>query len=233
MPRLGDRLVRGSPGGVWARDIPLYRRAVSGHRHGGTPARYVFKPHGRWWVLGRPGTTRPISPVFWSWCAATSGGASQLGGQGPVGLPISHSWPNGSMILPMRQPCSSPTGDFWAAPASTAPPRLPRTTLRRRPAARRSRLPRLHGAAPLRQMPSGRTRAPGWPGRPTTPAGYSSWPGFSRSLGEWGQLRLPRAAGHRPRLGGPPGSASLGTRGSHRSSLRTRSTRNGRMVFSG
>jgi hypothetical protein len=27
-PRLGDRLVRGSPGGVWARDIPLYRRAV-------------------------------------------------------------------------------------------------------------------------------------------------------------------------------------------------------------
>jgi hypothetical protein len=133
--------------------------------------------------FGRPGTTRPISPVFWSWCAAASGGASQLGGQGPVGLPISHSWPNGSMILPMRQPCSSPTGDFWAAPASTAPPRLPRTTLRRRPAARRSRLPRLHGAAPLRQMPSGRTRAPGWPGRPTTPAGYSSWPGFSRSLG--------------------------------------------------
>jgi hypothetical protein len=34
-PRLGDRLVRGSPGGVWARDIPLYRRAVPGHRHGG------------------------------------------------------------------------------------------------------------------------------------------------------------------------------------------------------
>jgi hypothetical protein len=27
-PRRGDRLVRGSPGGVWARDIPLYRRAV-------------------------------------------------------------------------------------------------------------------------------------------------------------------------------------------------------------
>jgi hypothetical protein len=33
--RLGDRLVRGSPGGVWARDIPLYRRAVPDHRHGG------------------------------------------------------------------------------------------------------------------------------------------------------------------------------------------------------
>jgi hypothetical protein len=33
--RLGDRLVRGSPGGVWARDIPLYRRAVPNHRHGG------------------------------------------------------------------------------------------------------------------------------------------------------------------------------------------------------
>jgi hypothetical protein len=46
-PRLGDRLVRGSPGGVWARDIPLYRRAVPGHRHGDTPARWVCKPHGR------------------------------------------------------------------------------------------------------------------------------------------------------------------------------------------
>ena len=28
----GNRLVRGSPGGVWARDIPQYRRAVPGHR---------------------------------------------------------------------------------------------------------------------------------------------------------------------------------------------------------
>ena len=34
-PGLGDRLVRGSPGGVWARDIPLYRRAVPDHRDGG------------------------------------------------------------------------------------------------------------------------------------------------------------------------------------------------------
>jgi hypothetical protein len=54
-PRSGNRLVRGSPGGVRARDIPLYRRAVPGHRHGGTPARLVFKPRGRWWV---PWTTR-------------------------------------------------------------------------------------------------------------------------------------------------------------------------------
>jgi hypothetical protein len=60
-PHPDDRLVRGSPGGVWARDIPLCRRAVPGHRHGGTPARCVFKPRGRWWVLGRHGTTRPIS----------------------------------------------------------------------------------------------------------------------------------------------------------------------------
>jgi hypothetical protein len=60
-PRPGDRLVRGSPGGVWARDIPLYRRAVSGHRHGGTPARCVFKPFGRWGVLGGDVTTRPTS----------------------------------------------------------------------------------------------------------------------------------------------------------------------------
>jgi hypothetical protein len=61
-PRLGDRLVRGSPGGVWARDIPLYRRAVPGHRHGGTPARCAFNPRGRWWPIGRYGTTSPITP---------------------------------------------------------------------------------------------------------------------------------------------------------------------------
>jgi hypothetical protein len=58
----GDRLVRGSPGGVWTRDIPLCRPAVPGHRHGGTPAPCVFKPRGRWWVLGRHGTTGPIAP---------------------------------------------------------------------------------------------------------------------------------------------------------------------------
>jgi len=60
-PAWAIALFRGSPGGVWARDIPLCRRAVPGHRHGGTPARCVFKPRGRWWVLGRHGTTRPIS----------------------------------------------------------------------------------------------------------------------------------------------------------------------------
>ena len=49
-PRLGDRLVRGSPGGVWARDIPLYRRAVPGHRHGGTPASCLFKPCALRWL---------------------------------------------------------------------------------------------------------------------------------------------------------------------------------------
>jgi hypothetical protein len=43
----GNRLARGSPGGVWARDIPLYRRAVPGHRHGGSPAPCSFKPHAR------------------------------------------------------------------------------------------------------------------------------------------------------------------------------------------
>jgi hypothetical protein len=46
----GNRLARGSPGGVWARDIPLYRRAVPGQRHGGTPAPCVFKPRARWCV---------------------------------------------------------------------------------------------------------------------------------------------------------------------------------------
>ena len=46
-PRPGDRLVRGSPGGVWARDIPLYRRAVPGHRHGGTQAAFLLKPAAR------------------------------------------------------------------------------------------------------------------------------------------------------------------------------------------
>jgi hypothetical protein len=34
----------GSPGGVWARDIPLYRRAVPGQRHGGSPAPCLCKP---------------------------------------------------------------------------------------------------------------------------------------------------------------------------------------------
>ena len=36
----------GSPGEVWARDIPLYRRAIPGQRHGGTPAFCPFKPRG-------------------------------------------------------------------------------------------------------------------------------------------------------------------------------------------
>src|SRR5215217_8815454 len=51
----GDRLVRGSPGGVWARDIPLYRRAVPGHRHGGTPASCWFKPCPRRWLAWAAG----------------------------------------------------------------------------------------------------------------------------------------------------------------------------------
>jgi hypothetical protein len=42
------------------------------------------------------------------------------GGQAMSGLPISHSWPNGSMSLPTRQPCSSSTGDLPCAPAATA-----------------------------------------------------------------------------------------------------------------
>jgi hypothetical protein len=41
------------------------------------------------------------------YCDAYSGG-----GQAMSGLPISHSWPNGSMSLPTRQPCSSSTGDL-------------------------------------------------------------------------------------------------------------------------
>jgi len=45
---------------------------------------------------------------------------TQAGGQTPRGLPISHSWPNGSTIRPRRQPCSSPTADAWVAPAATA-----------------------------------------------------------------------------------------------------------------
>ena len=67
-PRSGNRLVRGSPGGVRARDIPLYRRAVPGHRHGGTPARLVFKPRGRWWV---PWTTWHHE-ADQSWCPDAS-----------------------------------------------------------------------------------------------------------------------------------------------------------------
>jgi hypothetical protein len=43
-PAWAITLFRGSPGGVWARDIPLYRRAVPDQRHGGTPASCWFKP---------------------------------------------------------------------------------------------------------------------------------------------------------------------------------------------
>jgi hypothetical protein len=46
----GNRLARGSPGGVWARDIPLYRRAIPGQRHGGTPTPYLFKPQPQQWL---------------------------------------------------------------------------------------------------------------------------------------------------------------------------------------
>ena len=35
------------------------------------------------------------------------------------GLPISHSWPNGSKIRPKRQPCSSAISDAGVAPDST------------------------------------------------------------------------------------------------------------------
>jgi hypothetical protein len=49
-----------------------------------------------------------------------AGSPAHVGGQGPSGLPISHSWPNGSMIRPSRQPCSSPTAEVSFAPARTA-----------------------------------------------------------------------------------------------------------------
>jgi hypothetical protein len=52
----GNRLARGSPGGVWARNIPLYRRVVPGHRHGGTQAALLLKLAARCsvgnWMLG-------------------------------------------------------------------------------------------------------------------------------------------------------------------------------------
>ena len=47
-------------------------------------------------------------------------GPSSCGGQTPSGLPISHSWPKGSTIRPIRQPCSSPTAAISVAPALTA-----------------------------------------------------------------------------------------------------------------
>ena len=58
----------------------------------------------------------PQNPDRWSirYCDDNSGG------QAISGLPISHSWPNGSMSLPTRQPCSSSTGDLPCAPAATA-----------------------------------------------------------------------------------------------------------------
>ena len=73
--RLGNRPVRGSPGGVWARDIPLYRRAVPGHRHGGTPAPCLSRPCARRWLFGPRGTMAAKCGdrsllASWSWCAA-------------------------------------------------------------------------------------------------------------------------------------------------------------------
>jgi putative transposase len=55
----GNRLVRGSPGGIWAGDIPLYRRAVSGQRSG-TPAPYLFKLCARRCRPEASGTARPM-----------------------------------------------------------------------------------------------------------------------------------------------------------------------------
>jgi hypothetical protein len=52
--------------------------------------------------------------------AGGGGWIAHDGGHAPRGLPISHSWPNGSTILPRRQPCSSSTGEVWVAPAATA-----------------------------------------------------------------------------------------------------------------
>ena len=52
----GSRLARGSPGGVWARGHPLYRRAIPGQRHGDTPAFCLFKPRARWWLPWITGT---------------------------------------------------------------------------------------------------------------------------------------------------------------------------------
>lgn len=46
--------------------------------------------------------------------------SQECGGQFPRGRPISHSCPDGSMIRPMRQPCSSATWEPTAAPADTA-----------------------------------------------------------------------------------------------------------------
>ena len=42
----------GGPGGVWARDIPVHRRAVPGHRHGRTQAALLLKPAARSSVVG-------------------------------------------------------------------------------------------------------------------------------------------------------------------------------------
>jgi hypothetical protein len=58
-PRPGDRLVRGSPGGVWARDIPLCRRAVPDQRLSGTPAPCRFKPRSTARDMGSEAARQP------------------------------------------------------------------------------------------------------------------------------------------------------------------------------
>ncbi len=46
--------------------------------------------------------------------------AWSAGGQATTGLPISHSWPNGSLTRPTCHPCSVLTADFSTAPAASA-----------------------------------------------------------------------------------------------------------------
>jgi hypothetical protein len=114
----GNRLARGSPGGVWARDIPLCRRAVPGHWHG-DPRRLTCSNHAR--DGGRPseeargGSCRLDRPT--PCLQSRFGPARHLRWQGTaqvkaaVALPVIVRWgpvrtaPNGTVVArPVRAP---------------------------------------------------------------------------------------------------------------------------------
>jgi hypothetical protein len=100
----GNRLVRGSPGGVWARDIP-YVGAVPATGMG-TPAPYVFKPCARWWVTWT--TWHPQGRSLW----CSEAGARQPG-----------RWDSNPSLercsIPRRRDEHAPTCSF-NMPAATA-----------------------------------------------------------------------------------------------------------------
>jgi hypothetical protein len=97
-PTWAIALFRGSPGGVWARDIPLYRRAVPGQRHGG-PQRGMCSNHTEdgGWQADMADQISSLSGIFGGCIHAGRAGDDQL--IGGVELTVVVRWVPG---LPVR-----------------------------------------------------------------------------------------------------------------------------------